>query len=713
MPPGLRDPEPIEAGRYSRHPGNVLGEYLMQWFTNLPIGRKLTVGFGLLAILLAAVGYEGIRTAHAIDGLMGTMQTKHAMPALRLKEANVQVLRISRAVRNALLDGDAERIAKRAADIRVYDSTFLAEFEAYRAHIVRDEQKQQATRLLERYRTLRPQQDAIVELARAGNAEEGRARLDGIRAQADSIDAVLDSLQESKLQLMRATVDSSAVTVSRSIRNLLLMVTLALGLAGAAAVGITRPIVGALSRLRTVADGLALGDTRQQIDITTRDETGQLAASMKKMVEAQQALAGAAQAISSGDMSVQVTARSDRDTLGLAFVDLRSTVQHIIGETDSLVSAARSGTLSQRGETSRFKGAYSQLVQGINELLDAVVAPINEASDVLARVADRDLRARVTGTYAGDFERIKESINVAATTLDAAMLQVQAAAEQVSSAGEQIATGSQGLAQGSSEQAASLEEVSSSLQEMAASATQSAASARTAQATAEKTRARVVQGQESMQRLSTAIEQIKLSSDQTAKIVKTIDEIAFQTNLLALNAAVEAARAGDAGRGFAVVAEEVRSLAIRSAEAARNTAALIEQSVTTASQGVAYNAEVVERLGEIDRDVNEVTTLVSSLSASSTQQAGAVHQINAAVDQLNAVTQQVAANAEESASASEELAGQAMTLNDLVGSFELSGATSSRGTRSSRRRSVRQVDLVHGRGAADFVAHDEEWLAVG
>ncbi len=685
----------------------------MQWFSNLPIGRKLTVGFGLLAILLAAVGYEGIRTAHTIDGLMGTMQTKHAMPALRLKEANVQVLRISRAVRNALLDEDAERVAKRAADIRVYDSTFLAEFEAYRAHIVRDEQKQQATRLLERYRALRPQQDAIVELARAGKSDEGRARLDGIRAQADSIDAVLDSLQDSKLQLMRATVDSSAVTVSRSIRNLLVLVALALGLAGAAAVGITRPIVGALARLRTVADGLAIGDTRQEIDITTRDETGQLAASMKKMVEAQQTLAGAAEAISSGDMSVQVSARSDRDTLGLAFVDLRSTVQNIIGETDTLVTAARNGSLSQRGETARFKGAYSHLVHGINELLDAVVAPINEASDVLARVADRDLRARVTGNYAGDFERIKDSINVAATTLDAAMLQVQAAAEQVSSAGEQIATGSQGLAQGSSEQAASLEEVSSSLQEMAASATQSAASARAAQATAEQTRSRVIDGQQSMERLSKAIEQIKNSSDQTAKIVKTIDEIAFQTNLLALNAAVEAARAGDAGRGFAVVAEEVRNLAIRSAEAARNTAALIEESVATASQGVTYNAEVVERLAEIDRDVNEVNTLVSSLSATSTQQAGAVNQINTAVDQLNAVTQQVAANAEESASASEELAGQALTLNDLVGSFELSGATPARGARSSRSgRSVRQVHLVNSRGAADLVTDDEQWLAV-
>ena len=688
-----RDPDSIDAGRSSRwHWHDIRGSVLMRWFSNLPIGRKLTIGFGVLAMLLAVVGYEGVHAARSINGLMEEMQSRHALPVLSLKEANEQVVQISRAVRNALLDGDPVAIARRAAEIRVYDSTFLAEFDVYRAQIVRDEQKAQAARLLERYRTLRPQQDAIVALALEGKIDEGRARLGGLRAQADSIETGLDSLQKSKLELMRATVDSSAVTASRSIRNLLILAGLALVVAGIAAAGITRPIVGALTRLRVVAEHLAVGDTQQEIHVDSRDETGQLAASMQRMVEAQQALAGAAAAISSGDMSTEVSARSDKDTLGLAFVALRSTIQRIIGETDTLVGAARNGTLSQRGEPARFQGAYRDLVHGINELLDAVVSPINEASQVLSRVADRDLRARVTGMYAGDFEQIKASINVAASTLDDAMVQVQAAAQQVSSAGEQIATGSQGLAQGSSEQAASLEEVASSLQEMAAGATKAAADARAARSTAETTRNRVTQGQVSMERLSHAIEQIKHSSDQTAKIVKTIDEIAFQTNLLALNAAVEAARAGDAGRGFAVVAEEVRSLAIRSAEAARNTAALIEESVMTASQGVTYNAQVVERLAEINRDVDRVNDLVGSLSATSEQQADAVHQINRAVDQLNAVTQQVAANAEESASASEELAGQALTLSDLVGSFQLSsGGQTTRGNGTRRTTEFRSL----------------------
>ncbi len=169
-----------------------------------------------------------------------------------------------------------------------------------------------------------------------------------------------------------------------------------------------------------------------------------------------------------------------------------------------------------------------------------------------------------------------------------------------------------------------------------------------------------------MDRLSAAIEEIKRSSDATSKIVKTIDEIAFQTNLLALNAAVEAARAGDAGKGFAVVAEEVRNLAQRASEAARNTAALIEGSVKNADQGVGVASETGKALNEITASVEKVSKLVSEIAAASKEQAQGIEQVATAVAQMNQVTQANAANSEESASASQELNAQVEEVNSMI-----------------------------------------------
>ncbi len=664
----------------------------MQWFNNLAIGRKLAIGFGTSALLLAVVGAQAIRTASALNTLLADLNGKHSLPALSLKEANVQFVLIARAVRNAILDEKAEAIDKRKADIVRYDSAFHAAFAAYREQIQKPETKTAAAAMLSAYERLRPQQDAVVELARAGDDAGATARLGAMLAQADSIDAQMDALVADKMGMMEAAVAAGASAYKASMAILLSLVVISLSLAAFAAVGITRPIVRAVTRLKEAADAMAVGDVTQTINVTSADELGQLAITMQRMVASQKELAAAATAIGAGDMSVDVSSRGDKDTLGQAFVSLRATLQQLVHETGTIVTAAKAGQLATRGNAARFHGAYRSLVTGINDTLDAVVTPINEASEVLGRIADRDLTARVVGDYHGDFAKMKLSINLAADTLDEAMEQVNVGAEQVASAGQQIASGSQALAQGSSEQAASLEEVSSSLQEMTSNTEQTASNARQARDMAAAARDRVSQGQASMQRLSNAIEQIRNSSVQTAKIVKTIDEIAFQTNLLALNAAVEAARAGDAGRGFAVVAEEVRSLAIRSAEASKTTAQLIEESVHNARAGVEFNTEVTGRLSEIDADVRRVGEVVGEIASAGEQQRDGVRQINMAVTELNAVTQQVAANAEESASASEELAGQALTLTNMVQSFQISAAlgeapSRSNGGRSSARRS--------------------------
>ena len=265
---------------------------------------------------------------------------------------------------------------------------------------------------------------------------------------------------------------------------------------------------------------------------------------------------------------------------------------------------------------------------------------------------------------------------------------------QVVAASGQVSAASQTLAEGSSEQASSLEETSSSLEEMSSMTKRNSENARKANELAKEARAAADKGVGDMQTMAAAMDAIKVSSDDIAKIIKTIDEIAFQTNILALNAAVEAARAGEAGMGFAVVADEVRNLAQRCAQAAKETSGKIEGAITKTGQGVEITSKVAAALNEIVTKVRQVDELVTEVAGASREQTDGIAQINVAVGQMDKVTQSNAATAEESAAAAEELNSQAEVMKQSVAELlQLVGGKSE----SSPRKAATYTRRTNGR----------------
>jgi methyl-accepting chemotaxis protein len=618
-----------------------------RWLGDLRIAPRLAlsfaipIGFGIVGSIVALMQFS------RLDDSVGMIES-NTVPGISLSALlHRDVLRYQLALESP----DSAHFRSSAPD------SILASIERRRSQYERVIDTDEERRLYEVFSSA---------WARYRDVLAARAPMRAIRGRSRPVEAALEAMMESgvnETSVRRAEADRSyrmvwwtlaVAGVFTSVCGALIALALTRGIVGALrAIGdrVTQLQTNCVASLKRQAEALSHGDlsytavaTTRPLYAQTRDEMGDLA------------------------RTVNVIIASTHETFA-ALEKAQSEVRRVLEQMVRLIGSARAGALRVRCEDGAFEGSYNELARGINGLMDVVVSPITEARVVLERIAARNLATRMTGDYQGEFAVIKSAVNTAADNLESAMRDVSHGSRDVSAAGERITSSSESLASSASDQAASLTQIVTGLQELLAQSRMTAASANDASAVTRSATEHAEAGAIAMQRLSEVITEMKASSDETARLVRTIEQIAFQTRLLSLNAAVEAARAGEAGQGFAVVAEEVRSLAIRTSEVSQTTAALIAEAVERSARGVRVNAEVSEHLLRIRAHVASVSQTMGEIAAASDEQSTAIGHISSAADQIKLQTQHVAAGAEESATAADQLTRSASELDAMVSEF--------------------------------------------
>ena len=381
---------------------------------------------------------------------------------------------------------------------------------------------------------------------------------------------------------------------------------------------------------------------------------------------------GVVQRYAAGDLSADIARYPGEKATITATVDaVKSSLGSINAEIKRLARAAAAGDFSQRGDAERFDHDFALMIDNLNAMMQVSDENLGKISQLLSAIAEGDLTARMHGDFQGVFATMRDDANATVAQLTQIVGQIQDSAGSINLAAGEIATGNSDLSRRTEQQAANLEETAASMEELTSTVRQNAEHARQANQLAIGAHAVASQGGDVVGQVVTTMSAIQTSSKKIAEIISVIDGIAFQTNILALNAAVEAARAGEQGRGFAVVASEVRTLAQRSAGAAKEIKGLIDESVCNVSEGSALVHKAGATMGEIVASVQRVTDIMAEISAASQEQSAGIDQVNQTVVQMDETTQQNAALVEEATAAARQMEEQANQLADAVAIFRL------------------------------------------
>lgn len=701
-------------------------------FRNKKIGTKLSISFAIVLSLLIIVSGISFQRISAITSDTADVVDNRVPKLVMADEIMIDTLLLGRSVRNLIIANDKntemaqlETISKERQRITALQEKIKPMLNTPKGLELYEKMENARKKYYGAVDTMVPLADSSSPTYNAKKASEylfGEFLLDANNF-TEQVQAFSDLQQETVEK-----VGNEAAELAMAAKTMVLIVSLvAIILTILLARWLTRLITLPLHEAVDAANKMANGDMSFKLNTDSQDETGMLCVAMSRTQQSVQALINDANMLVKAAVEGRLSTRADASkhqgdfreivqgvndvldavigplNVAAKYVDdiakgnipekitasyngdfnaIRNNLNTCIDAVNALVmdahklsQAAVAGNLDIRADVTRHQGDFRKIVQGVNGTLDAIVGPVNEVVRVLGALANGNLTENITENYQGTFDKLKVDANVTVAQLTDVIIRIKEAADTVNTASKEIASGNSDLSQRTEQQASSLEETAASMEELTSTVKQNAENAKQANQLALSASDIAVKGGKVVGQVVGTMSSISESSKKIVDIISVIDGIAFQTNILALNAAVEAARAGEQGRGFAVVASEVRSLAQRSAAAAKEIKELISDSVDKVGAGTRLVDEAGKTMNEVVNSVKRVTDIMAEITAASTEQSQGIEQVNVAITQMDDVTQQNASLVEQAAAAAESLEEQAQELSRLLETFQLSGST--------------------------------------